>query len=141
MDPVSDASPSLEAWPKAVNTVTLFVEDLAAARSFYQDVFGLAVVFEDPESVLFRIGALQVNLLAIGAAPELIGPAAVAPRDAGVRMQFTINVDDVDALADRLVAHGVNLINGPIDRPWGVRTACFSDPAGHNWEIAAAIPR
>jgi catechol 2,3-dioxygenase-like lactoylglutathione lyase family enzyme len=131
----------MEPWPNAVNTVSLFVEDLAAAKAFYQDVFGLGVVFEDPESVLFRIGALQVNLLAIGAAPELIGPAVVAPRDAGVRMQFTINVEDVDALAGRLVAHGVTLINGPIDRPWGVRTACFSDPAGHNWEIAAEIRR
>jgi lactoylglutathione lyase len=31
---------------------------------------------------------------------------------------------------------GVQLLNGPIDRPWGVRTASFKDPAGHIWEIA-----
>ncbi|MDQ3782600.1 MAG: VOC family protein, partial [Actinomycetota bacterium] len=28
------------------------------------------------------------------------------------------------------------LLNGPVDRPWGVRTASFRDPAGHIWEIA-----
>ena len=51
-------------------------------------------------------------------------------------MQFTIDVDDVDAICDQLTAHGVPLINGPMDRPWGIRTACFADPAGHIWEIA-----
>ena len=51
-------------------------------------------------------------------------------------MQFTIDVDDVDAMCDQLTAHGVALINGPMDRPWGIRTACFADPAGHIWEIA-----
>ena len=31
---------------------------------------------------------------------------------------------------------GVELLNGPMDRPWGIRTASFKDPAGHIWEIA-----
>ncbi|MFH9400536.1 hypothetical protein ACH4JS_12170 [Streptomyces sp. NPDC017638] len=26
--------------------------------------------------------------------------------------------------------------NGPMDRPWGIRTASFEDPGGHIWEIA-----
>ena len=25
---------------------------------------------------------------------------------------------------------------GPMDRPWGIRTASFRDPGGHIWEIA-----
>jgi uncharacterized glyoxalase superfamily protein PhnB len=33
----------------------------------------------------------------------------------------------------------VELINGPIDRPWGMRTACFADPDGHVWEIAQQL--
>jgi uncharacterized glyoxalase superfamily protein PhnB len=36
----------------------------------------------------------------------------------------------------QLTARGVTLLNGPMDRPWGVRTASFSDPGGHIWEIA-----
>jgi uncharacterized glyoxalase superfamily protein PhnB len=31
---------------------------------------------------------------------------------------------------------GAELLNGPVDRPWGVRTASFRDPGGHIWEIA-----
>jgi catechol 2,3-dioxygenase-like lactoylglutathione lyase family enzyme len=30
----------------------------------------------------------------------------------------------------------VELLNGPIDREWGVRTAAFADPDGHVWEVA-----
>ena len=51
-------------------------------------------------------------------------------------MQFTITVDDVDAMCAELAARGVKLLNGPMDRPWGIRTASFSDPGGHIWEIA-----
>jgi lactoylglutathione lyase len=38
-----------------------------------------------------------------------------------------------------LSGRGVELINGPLDRPWGQRTACFADPDGHLWEVAQSI--
>jgi len=123
-------------WPSGISAITLFVEDLATTRRFYQEVFGLPIVFEDDDSAVFRFGTTLVNLLKATAARELIEPAAVASRDAGSRLQFTIDVDDVDAMCAELVRRGVELLNGPIDRPWGVRTACFMDPAGHIWEIA-----
>jgi catechol 2,3-dioxygenase-like lactoylglutathione lyase family enzyme len=123
-------------WPKGISTVTLFVEDLATTKEFYIDVFGLPVVFEDDDSAVFRFGSMLVNLLRTTAAPELIEPASVAPREAGSRFQFTIDVDDVDAMCAELAKRGVELLNGPMDRPWGVRTASFRDPAGHVWEIA-----
>ena len=123
-------------WPSGISAITLFVEDLAVTKDFYREVFGLAVVFEDADSVVFRFGGTLVNLLRSTAAGELIEPAAVAPRDAGSRLQLTIEVDDVDATCAELARRGVELLNGPLDRPWGVRTACFADPAGHIWEIA-----
>ncbi len=116
--------------------MTLFVDDLAAARQFYLEVFGLPVVFEDGDSAVFRFGTMLVNLLRSSQATELIEPAAVGPADAGSRFQFTIEVDDVDAMYAELSARGVTFLNGPIDRPWGVRTAAFRDPGGHVWEIA-----
>jgi hypothetical protein len=36
----------------------------------------------------------------------------------------------------RFVLGGVVLLNRPVDRPWGMRTASFTDPAGHIWEVA-----
>ena len=123
-------------WAGGIAAITLFVDDLEPAKRFYERAFGMPVVFEDPDSAVFRFGATLVNLLATSAAPELIGPAQVAPRDAGSRTVFTLHVVDVDALVADLEAGGVTMINGPIDRPWGPRTASFSDPDGHIWEIA-----
>lgn len=127
---------ALGAWPTAISAITLFVEDLAAARSFYGNVFGLPVFFEDPNSCVFKFGDTLINLLQISEADELIAPATVASRTAGSRMVFTIGVEDVDAMCEELTARGVKLLNGPMDRPWGIRTASFQDPAGHIWEIA-----
>jgi catechol 2,3-dioxygenase-like lactoylglutathione lyase family enzyme len=123
-------------WPKGIFAITLFEEDLKAARQFYQEVFGLPVVYEDNNSAVFKIGETLINLLKITEADALIAPARVAGREAGSRLVFTIHVDDVDALCAQLTARGVTLLNGPMDRPWGVRTASFSDPGGHIWEIA-----
>ena len=124
------------AWPGAIAAVTLFVEDLSEAKRFYTDVFGLPIPFEDDSSAVFKFGDTLVNLLDVTEAPGLVAPAAVAPVDTGARFQFTLEVDDVDAMAEELERRGVGLLNGPMDRPWGVRTASFRDPGGHIWEIA-----
>jgi catechol 2,3-dioxygenase-like lactoylglutathione lyase family enzyme len=123
-------------WPGGITAITLFVEDLAQARRFYESVFQLPVHFEDPSSVVFRFGTTVVNLLAVTEAPELVAPAVVGGPEAGIRFQLTLEVDDVDAVCARLAERGVRLLNGPMDRPWGIRTASFRDPAGHVWEIA-----
>jgi catechol 2,3-dioxygenase-like lactoylglutathione lyase family enzyme len=136
MDQTSGKGTEASAWPKSIFAITLFVENLALARQFYREVFGLPVVFEDNNSCVFKIGDTLINLLKTTAAGVLIEPATVASHDAGSRLVFTIHVDDVDAMCAELTARGVKLLNGPMDRPWGVRTASFIDPGGHIWEIA-----
>ena len=126
----------MSTWPNNIGAITLFVEDLEASKAFYLKVFGLPVVFENDDSVVFKIGATLINLLLISQANELIEPAKVATREAGSRMVFSIDVDDVDAMCAKLTGLGVALLNGPMDRPWGIRTASFCDPSGHIWEIA-----
>lgn len=123
-------------WPTGIGAITLFAEDLPATRRFYEQVLQLPFVFEDEHSAVFRIGTTLLNILTISEAPELIVPVPVATPEAGARIQFTIDVDDVDVTAELLVARGAELVNGPMDRPWGIRTAAFRDPAGNVWEIA-----
>ncbi|HET9519945.1 MAG TPA: VOC family protein [Candidatus Limnocylindrales bacterium] len=123
-------------WPNGISAITLFAEDLAATKQFYENVFGLPVHYEDEASVVFNFGNTLINLLKATEGVELIEPAVIAPPEAGARFQFTIPVDDVDATCAELEARGVALLNGPSDRPWGIRTACFRDPAGNIWEIA-----
>ncbi len=122
--------------PGGITAITLFVEDLAAAKAFYQAVFDLPVHFEDPNSAVFAFGGTLVNLLEVGEAPELVAPAPVGGPQDGVRFQLTIEVADVDEAAAEAVARGAVLLNGPVDRPWGIRTAAFRYPADHVWELA-----
>ena len=126
----------MNTWPNSISAITLFVEDLEATRAFYREVFGLPVTYEDADSTVFDFGNTIINLLRTTAARELIEPETVAKRGAGSRLQLTIEVDDVDAMCAELARRGVKLLNGPMDRPWGIRTASFQDPAGHIWEIA-----
>jgi catechol 2,3-dioxygenase-like lactoylglutathione lyase family enzyme len=126
--------------PKSIDAITLFVEDLERSKLFYQKVFGLPVFFEDDNSAVFRFENTLINLLQISAARDLIEPGIVAEPGAGSRFQLTIPVDDVDAACAELAARGVELMNGPMNRPWGLRTASFADPGGHIWEIAQRLP-
>ena len=125
---------------KSVGAITLFVEDARRSQSFYEEVFGLSVIWEDEDSAAFKFENTIVNLLRMPAARELIEPGAVASREAGSRFQLTIWVDDADTVCAELATRGVELLNGPMNREWGVRTASFSDPDGHIWEIAQKLP-
>jgi catechol 2,3-dioxygenase-like lactoylglutathione lyase family enzyme len=126
----------MESWLASVDVITLFVEDVQRAKAFYHDVFDLSTVYEDEHSAVVNFDNLTVNLLVSSQAPDLIAPAKVASAGAGSRFQFTIRVDDVDETCAELATRGVTLLNGPMDRPWGIRTASFTDPDGHIWEIA-----
>jgi catechol 2,3-dioxygenase-like lactoylglutathione lyase family enzyme len=123
----------------AVEGVTVFAEDMLLTKKFYQDIFAAKALFEDENSIVFRFENLMVNVLKISEAPELITPAKVADRASGSRIMFTIRVPNVDEVCKQLEQHRVKLLNGPINRPWGRRTAAFTDPAGHAWEVAQEI--
>jgi lactoylglutathione lyase len=123
----------------AISYITLFVEDLAAVRDWYARAFGLPEHHSDDDSVVFRFEGTMVNLLRSSEAPELITPATVGAPDAGARAQYTVMVPDVDASVAALAAAGIEVLNGPIDRPWGVRTAAVADPSGHVWEFATPV--
>jgi catechol 2,3-dioxygenase-like lactoylglutathione lyase family enzyme len=122
-----------------LSAISLFVEDLAATKDFYVRVFGVPIVYEDKNSAVARFENLLVNLLKVENAAEIVEPGSVAPKEAGARFQISIWVDDVDAVCVRLRHEGVSILTGPRDRPWGMRTANFQDPAGHSWEVAQRL--
>lgn len=124
---------------QSVGAITLFVEDPRRSKSFYERVFGLPAAYEYEDAAGFKLENTIVNLLTIPAARELIDPAPVAERADGSRFQLTIWVDDADAACAALAERGVELVYGPVDRGWGMRTASFSDPDGHMWEVAQEL--
>ncbi len=118
--------------------ITLLTADLTESVRFYGQKLGLTKVFSDEVSAVYKCGQTMINLLDVSSAGELVEPAAVGDLAAGVDAiaVYTLRVSDVDAVVAELLAAGVEFLNGPIDRPWGVRTASFRDPSGHVWELA-----
>ncbi len=119
-----------------VDAITMFIEDVARSKEFYQRVFEVEPIYEDDDAIAFRLENIIVNLLKRAAAVELIEPAAPGLPHDGARFQLTLGVENVDDACRDLADRGVTLLNGPMDRPWGIRTAAFADPDGHIWEMA-----
>jgi uncharacterized glyoxalase superfamily protein PhnB len=122
--------------------ISVFVENLPATKTWYETVFAVKVVYEDDVSCSYGFEGTLINLLQVSEAAALIAPAPVGDASAGRRMQYTVNLDtlaDLDAKVAELAAAGIELLNGPIDRPWGIRTIALADPAGHVWEFAAPL--
>jgi uncharacterized glyoxalase superfamily protein PhnB len=123
----------------AIEVITLFVENIGETKSFYQTVFTPEIVYEDEVSAVLKFAGMMVNLLESAQAPELVTPSPVAKPSSGSRMLLTVKIADADAVCAELRNLGVTFLNGPVDRPWGRRTAAFADPSGHVWEIAQEL--
>jgi catechol 2,3-dioxygenase-like lactoylglutathione lyase family enzyme len=123
----------------AIGAVTLFVEDARRSREWYERALGFSLYYEDAVSAVMQLDNLLVNLLEVTEAPELVGPAAVGRRGGGARSLLTMWVQDTEGVHKVLTGRGVEFVNGPLDRPWGMRTACFADPDGHLWELAQSL--
>lgn len=125
--------------PQKLNAITMFVADLARSKAFYEAGLGWSVLWEDPQSVGFDAGGCVINLLVESEASDLIAPAPAATPDPAQRFMLSIFVTNTDDELAALAERGILPINGPIDRPWGMRTACLLDPDGYVWELAQQL--
>lgn len=117
--------------------LTLFTEDLAASKTFYAILLNCEPIWGDAVSCVFKTGDTMINLLQNAAVGALIAPADMA--SPGLRALYTLRVENVDKTCARLTAQGLRLLNGPMDRPWGIRTAALQDPSGHCWELSCDL--
>ena len=117
-------------WATGISAITLLVEDLATTKRFYQDIFGLPIHYEDADLAVFAFGPTLINLLSVARVPNSSSRPSSRHRTRARGWSSRSRVDDVDAKCAELAARGVQLLNGPMDRPWGIRTASFRDPAG-----------
>jgi len=122
-------------WEKRIFALNLIVSDLEGVKAFYRQVFGLTPLDEEEDLAIFRFGDTFVAVRHDPARPA--GPSdeylRLAQKGVG---QFSIRVEDVDAVHAELAAHGMTVIDGPADRDWGMRTLTFADPGGYIWGIA-----
>jgi uncharacterized glyoxalase superfamily protein PhnB len=84
-----------------------------------------------------HLGSSEFALLEEFPEAGIVGPQTAAP--SGSFPHLTLQVDDVDVVVARSVAHGATLVREPADQWWGVRSASIVDPFGHRWGIMSKI--
>ena len=132
-----------------VHVITLAVDDLQRALTFYRDGLGLptkGVVADEYEGsdteaagaiVIFKLnGGLILSLYPRG---ELAKDARIPPTPPASG-EFSIGHivgerSEVDALLAQAQEAGATLTDEAHERPWGIYSGYFRDPDGHLWEI------
>ncbi|MEU1018814.1 VOC family protein [Streptomyces sp. NPDC005900] len=117
------------------------VDDHDKALAFYRDVLGLEVRndvgFEGMRWV--TVGSPTQPGVEIVLEPPLADPnATAADRQAMAELMakghlrgVIFRTDDVDATFERVRAAGGDVLQEPMDQPYGVRDCAFRDPAGN----------
>ncbi len=127
--------------PEGFHTITpyLVVRDAPEAISFYVKAFGAVERFRltEPNDRRVRHAELEVGdsrlfITDIPLAPETIIPNA----DETSPVWLYLYVTDPDAVFDRAVAAGADVVTLIGDQPWGDRYGCVRDPFGYRWGIA-----
>jgi len=126
---------------KSISVITLFVEDEQRSKAFYEGLFDVTGTDEGHGTIIFQMDNLFLRLLERNQAEsEMLGHVPLADPGSGASVQLALFVEDADAFCADLVQRGVPIVYGPVDRPWGVRSAGFRDPDGHLWQFGSDIP-
>ena len=117
------------------------VDDHDKALAFYRDVLGLEVrndvKFEGMRWI--TVGPKSQPEVNIVLEPPGVDPnATAADRQEmaqllakGLLRGVTFQTDDVDATFERISSSGAEVLQEPLDQPYGVRDCAFRDPAGN----------
>ncbi len=120
---------------RRVDYVIHYVESLSRSVPFYRDVIGLRVRIEGDGYVEFEMENTKFSLFERSKLPELIGREGGNPPCG----EIGFLIDDVNAEAGRLRGLGVEILTGPLDRPWHERTLHIADPDGNIIEFAQKL--
>ena len=124
-----------------IHTSSLPHTDPEASLAFYRDVLGFEVRQD--------VGQGTMRWLTVGppGQPEtsiLLAPPGADPGITdderrtvleliakGSYGALTLATKDLDGLFDKLQASGADVVQEPMDQPWGVRDCAFRDPSGN----------
>jgi len=121
--------------------VALEVSDLGRALAFYTDILGLRLMYQQVDEEHHEAFAfLELeggNLELLQCLDENNRPAPFAPPAPRPSQcpHVAIQADNLDELAERLLARGVARLKGPLEIPGQVRWAYFADPDGNVLEF------
>lgn len=121
---------------------SLYVEDLARSRSFYERLFGFTAIFADDRMCAMEVPGEQVLLLFRHGMTDQPapgpGPSHFIPPHHGrgaLHLAFAIPVQELPAWEAHLQEAGVP-IESRLVWPQGAVSLYFRDPDGHSLEVA-----
>lgn len=139
------AARSVTVMTVALAFTHLTVNDVDEALGFYRDALGLAVLNDVSagEGRWVTVGAdTQPDVTIVLSPPH----AGRSPHDGDAMQELLVkgslpmigfSTDDVDGLFERIAASGAEVLQEPIDQPWGPRDCAFRDPSGNTVRITA----
>ena len=122
----------------------LYIDDPAAALDFYRDVLGFEVRMDVDQGG----GMRWITVAPVGSDTAIVltpVTAGVSEEDGatladllakGVLAGVVLETDDLDGDFERIAASGADVVQEPMDQPWGARDAAFRDPAGNQLRIS-----
>lgn len=121
-----------------LSTCFVIVHDPDQALSFYRDTLGLELR-NDVSKESFRwitVGAASQPDVAVVLTNYLNGSPADGEAVAALVAKGALNgvhfhSDDLDATFDKLVAADAEIVQEPMDQPWGTRDCAVRDPSGN----------
>ena len=119
-----------------VSLITLGVEDLARARSFYEALGWRTGAAPADDVVFFQTGC---SVLALWGREQLTEDSAVVDSGGwgGVTLAYNARGrEEVDAVIEEARAAGARIGREPAETFWGGYSGAFVDPEGHAWEVA-----
>ena len=117
----------------------IFTADLGGVVAFYTQVLGFTLVRDERTAPVGYV-ALQRDLVQIGAAYRA-DPVDPAARHPPTGIELVLEVDDLRAEHDRVVATGWPFEEPMQDRPWGLTDFRVLDPGGHYLRITEVASR
>ena len=122
------------------------VNDLDSSLAFYRDALGLEVrndVASDGFRWVTLASAAQPDLEIVLSEPhagrsQADGDALQELLTKGVLPLIVFRTDDLDATFEKVRASGAEVLQEPIDQPWGPRDCAFRDPSGNTVRISQA---
>lgn len=112
--------------------VALTAEDYARSVKFYCDGLGLepAAIWNNGQGKALVLDMGRATLEVFDEAQaETIDQLEAGKRISG-QIRFAVQVPDLKAAMDRLLAHGAALIHPPVMTPWGDTNVRLQDPDG-----------
>lgn len=118
-----------------IHWLILTTDNYASSRDFYATTLGFPIEREVAGEEFCQFALANCFLAIYGRFYfEKLFPSGVLKQSGGAVYSFP-NSADIDEDYAALKAKGVTFITPPKTQPWGQRTAYFTDPDGHIWEI------